>query len=492
MGLFQDISNLTDWVELAHEKPAHLYPTALYVMGAQRACREVGVTDGVIGCWYANHEMSYLAISGSFTRAGNIMLRRLEQNDKLLNKIVQANENQIPVMIEAARALTGSQIETLNGSALYSRWLKWLESFMALMTWSAMGTVLEWEEPLLSNKLERILAERLGAERSEIVEYFQVLTSPSEITIAGREAIYLLKLRQRQLRGQQIDEDVAAHVKAYSWIAFGYDGPGWDAADIQHRLNDLPDSPQKIDKILEEKNIGLVRIAEKQSIFIDKLKLSEKENRLFNSLRLLGFWKFERKFRNQLAHQLMEDFLNNIAKRNNITLHQAKMIAPHEMEDAVKNNTVDRDQLAERVRESVIVFRGLDYEVWSGEAAKPIIEKIVGALRVDKDVDEVRGATAYPGQARGVVKRVDVPKDMEKLRPGDILVAASTGPQILPAMKISGAIVTDTGGITCHAAIVARELQKPCIIGTRIATKVLNDGDEVEVDAERGVVKKIT
>ena len=66
-----------------------------------------------------------------------------------------------------------------------------------------------------------------------------------------------------------------------------------------------------------------------------------------------------------------------------------------------------------------------------------------------------------------------------------------TDPRYVPAMKKAAAIVTDEGGITCHAAIVSRELKKPCIIGTKIATKVLKDGDEVEVDAEKGVVKKI-
>lgn len=66
-----------------------------------------------------------------------------------------------------------------------------------------------------------------------------------------------------------------------------------------------------------------------------------------------------------------------------------------------------------------------------------------------------------------------------------------TSPWYLPAMKKATAIVTDEGGITCHAAIVSRELKKPCIIGTKIATKVLKDGDLVEVDANKGIVRII-
>jgi len=64
-----------------------------------------------------------------------------------------------------------------------------------------------------------------------------------------------------------------------------------------------------------------------------------------------------------------------------------------------------------------------------------------------------------------------------------------TRPEYTGIMKKAKAIVTDEGGITCHAAIVAREMKKPCIIGTKVATQVLHDGDLVEVDADRGVVK---
>lgn len=64
-----------------------------------------------------------------------------------------------------------------------------------------------------------------------------------------------------------------------------------------------------------------------------------------------------------------------------------------------------------------------------------------------------------------------------------------TRPEFVPLMKKAAAIITDEGGITCHAAIVSRELNIPCIIGTRIATKVLKDGDYIEVDADNGIVK---
>ena len=74
---------------------------------------------------------------------------------------------------------------------------------------------------------------------------------------------------------------------------------------------------------------------------------------------------------------------------------------------------------------------------------------------------------------------------------GGILVAPMTTPEYIFAMKKSIAVITDTGGLMSHAAVVSRELGIPCIVGTKIATKVLKDGDMVEVDANRGIIKII-
>ena len=81
--------------------------------------------------------------------------------------------------------------------------------------------------------------------------------------------------------------------------------------------------------------------------------------------------------------------------------------------------------------------------------------------------------------------------DIKRVQEGDILVTNTTHPNYLPAMQKAAAFVTNEGGIISHAAIVARELKKPCIVGTKIATQLLKDGDMVEVDADKGMVKKL-
>ena len=100
----------------------------------------------------------------------------------------------------------------------------------------------------------------------------------------------------------------------------------------------------------------------------------------------------------------------------------------------------------------------------------------------------LRGLGASPGIGIGRVKVIFSEKEIDKVEKGDILVTTMTTPDMVPAMKRAAAIVTDEGGLTCHAAIVSRELGVPAVVGTKEATKVLKDGMIVTVDGEKGVV----
>ncbi|MEI8096638.1 MAG: PEP-utilizing enzyme [Candidatus Moraniibacteriota bacterium] len=108
---------------------------------------------------------------------------------------------------------------------------------------------------------------------------------------------------------------------------------------------------------------------------------------------------------------------------------------------------------------------------------------------VEEEINFVHGMTAHKGVVQGRVSIVNDEQDLCKLKEGDILVSIMTRTTLVSGMKIAGAIVTNEGGTTCHAAIIAREFKKPCVVGTKIATKVFKDGDTVEVDADNGVVR---
>jgi len=108
----------------------------------------------------------------------------------------------------------------------------------------------------------------------------------------------------------------------------------------------------------------------------------------------------------------------------------------------------------------------------------------------DPASEHIAGVTASSGCVSGRARVLLTPENAA-FEAGDILICDMTDVRYLPFMKLAGGIVTDRGGILSHAAIVSRELKKPCIIGTKNATRVLKDGDEVEVDADHGIVRTL-
>jgi len=115
-------------------------------------------------------------------------------------------------------------------------------------------------------------------------------------------------------------------------------------------------------------------------------------------------------------------------------------------------------------------------------------QEVQGAMDASQANVLLKGLGAAPGIAIGSVKILKSAKEIDKIQKGDVLVAKMTSPDYVPAMKKAVAIITDEGGMTCHAAIVSRELGIPCIVGTTNATQLLKDGQVVTVDAKRGIL----
>lgn len=129
--------------------------------------------------------------------------------------------------------------------------------------------------------------------------------------------------------------------------------------------------------------------------------------------------------------------------------------------------------------------------VWSNKNSGQTVKESVKPMN-ESQKPLVKGLPASPGTATGKVHVIADPQDIDQFEEGEVLVTLMTSPDWVPAMKKAAAIITDNGGMTCHAAIVSREMQIPCIVGTKscgdAVTETLQDGDQVTVDAKNGVV----
>ncbi|MDO5715164.1 MAG: phosphoenolpyruvate synthase [Tissierellia bacterium] len=195
----------------------------------------------------------------------------------------------------------------------------------------------------------------------------------------------------------------------------------------------------------------------------------------------------------------------NIAEKNTMVIKKEEKVGTKEVrvseflgEEFVKRECLSREEL------KILIDMGLKVESLYGSVQDTewgfdketkefyfLQSRPITTLQM-KEKEElkqlVKGLPASPGIGRGKVKLIKDISEINLVEEGDILVTEMTNPDMVPAMRKSAGVVTDEGGRTCHAAIVSRELQIPCIVGGKNATKVLKMGMDVTVDAKRGVV----
>jgi len=226
----------------------------------------------------------------------------------------------------------------------------------------------------------------------------------------------------------------------------------------------------------------------KQALF-KKVKLSALLRALIRISEDFTWWQDKRKKATYFNIDMGCAILKEVGRRTGYTLDELKFAYPGEIKDILSKRELSRKELQGRKKSGLVVV-GEAFEVVPSARIKELKNMILGQKLHDQ-VDDFRGLSASTGRAIGPVCILNSATEADKVKQGDILVAVMTRPDYIAAMKKAAAIVTNEGGITSHAAIVSRELGIPCIIGTKIATEVLHDGDIVEVNANHGLVKKL-
>lgn len=181
--------------------------------------------------------------------------------------------------------------------------------------------------------------------------------------------------------------------------------------------------------------------------------------------------------------------LSHASQQHGLSAQEASLVLPEEL----VRGSVKQDIIKERGLSYALVTQESKLQLLAGDDALVVAQCIVSdSDQIRKDIFNstvILGTTAYAGRTQGVVRIVNTNEQARKFIDGEVLVSVMTRTTLAHVIGKASAIVTDEGGITSHAAIVSRELGKPCIIGTKIATKVLQDGDLVEVDADKGVIR---
>lgn len=443
---------------------------------------------------------AFLESKEDYEKSGAIIVQKMLNERSWLRGTVTWGKDHVNDMRMAARAvLAGGTVSDLDLAKRY-------EDFIAVYRDYHLTQVPPWwlGADVLQAELNIRLAKELPAERG-VEETLRLLSPAPEYRTDHLEeeiSLFAIALNIVEQNGGRLDvlpEDIetmlAHHVDEFGSTAFGYNtGATWDRAYFLDKLRELITAGDVRAKLnaLEEGQVAMLR--ERQALQAT-LGLSEETAHLLDCLRLLGYQQDVRKSaltRCQVI--LIREVLPEIARRLQVDPQSLYFMDYREITSALRGGGLTqamRMEVSERLQEPM-VLRTADgqMEWWTGARAAEFIRENIVAVKTE--VREITGRVANPGIVRGTARVLLSSTELARVQVGDILVTAMTTPDFVPAMKVAAAIVTDEGGIICHAAIVSRELGKPCIIGTKIATKVLKDGDMVEVDATSGVVRIIS
>lgn len=296
-----------------------------------------------------------------------------------------------------------------------------------------------------------------------------------------------LPILKKEINGRSFNEvlkdtdlfaKLEGHARKYVWIEiFNFIGEPLTPERLYNQIQNLDEKQAK-----EE--------------FVWEKPISENMKFVLNCMHDVGYVKQGGAEYFSIFAEKVLPFLRRIADKIGVTYRELMCLSTYEIEDALvgKISSVELKANAEkRVGvNSWVVIGGPGGEFVYVDEEKDIetlMDKMIP--KTGKDTKELVGQIGNRGKYTGRVTVVMNTYDFDKIEPGDVLVTTMTTPDFIVLMQKSGAIVTDIGGLLCHAAIVSRELNKPCVIGTKFATQLLKDGDMVEVDADNGVVRII-
>ena len=309
------------------------------------------------------------------------------------------------------------------------------------------------------------------------LQEMSLLMAPPRHSFISTERYELAKLaseiKQRDIDLSKLEKypdihfRISSHRDHYFWKNDGYSS----TKDLS-----MAHFVQEIGELLHKDMQKIISSYESlSSLRVKRKLLLQKASPELKNLLLMNDTIFElhdhRKEMMTYSLHVIELFLKELSRRTGIPLHDLRYIMPDEISRCEKLGK----ELAER-RKKCIIFHGKGkYHLFTREKADTYITALMQQMKPEP-VTIIKGNIASPGIAQGKVKVCRGESEISKVEKGDILVACMTQPEFVPAMRKAAAVITDEGGLTCHAAIISRELSIPCIIGTKIATQVLKDG----------------
>jgi phosphohistidine swiveling domain-containing protein len=458
----------------------------------------------------------------SSNRIGRYFLKKIIEDRKFFQKVINQIYRYSEELDQFRRRIDSKRkLGNLSNRDLRNIYSEYIRRLSILRAWGWVPVFIDGLEiNFLTDAVTREFKKYLThiGQKDKFGDYYSTLSSSEKMSEVQQEELARLKLLSKifarrdskkvieliqkkdieliEKKYPDVARDLTVHLRRFGWLTYAYSGP---VMTIRHLFELLKDNIKagSIEKQLESLRKHYVNVGKDKISIIKKVALPEKLQYLFRVSSELMFIKDYRKGTYQKSYVSMDRVLGEISKRLEISMKGVKHMILSEIVEALSNNKKAekyRSIVNSRLKKCCYIAEQGRIQIFEGAECEKIIKCSIpsaGKMTFAKKQEQVqlKGMVAYKGKVTGIVKIVLTQEDVAKVKKGDILVSSATNPDLISAMKKAAAFVTDTGGITSHAAIISRELKKPCVVGTKNGTHVLEDGNIVEVDADNGIVR---
>lgn len=347
--------------------------------------------------------------------------------------------------------------------------------------WS-IGLFIDTFDPGFDQDMINKIAKQNNFSLEEVI----VLTTPYELTFDQERKLDLLRIASKKTDKKHREQLLSSHANEFDYVKSTYGTFDSYLPTAEKEFKAMIDREEVAKEIKRLTGLQTKRAKEVQKV----LELHHlKDNPLVFFQRLI-YWREHRKKYRIMALNLIWKILLSIENRSGISYNLLAYLMPDEIE-LVFSGLITSHQLQKRHDGPIFIeCQNGSHKFYVGDEAKSLHEEVERKWLHQKEESEaIQGQVASQGYAKGVARIIFGERDFNKFKEGEVLVTGMTRPEFLPLMRKAVAIVTNEGGVTCHAAIVSRELGKPCIIGTRVATDKIKNGDLIEVRANHGTVR---
>lgn len=466
-----------------------------------------------VAVWSKNDMIAYCLNDGSWIAPKRLFIRRIERDPEYLHEVIRLANR------------WGEDMNRVTSLAMTARFREWpavelkrfFDEFVGLQQREyAVGVLLPLldfvGESYIESSLQTFLANRLPPKQA--ADAFSVFTAPAYDSFALKQEKELLHIAQRMYKSptvkkmlrssspagalrrfrtdhQELAVLIERHAKRFGWVYYVYAGPAYGPKEFIGFIQDWLRRGIDPARELKRRAAESAALRRRRDALLKRLKPDRLHRALLKLTPVVVWAKPRRKDYQSKTYWHMEFFYQEIARRYGYTLQQVRSASVRQIHSLLDGQRIAPSTFDRQRREHVTYNDDRGVHILTGASAVRFAQSSFREeTHVASAAGTLTGTVAFQGNAIGTVRIINSPDDMKKMRRGDILISFATTPSIVPAMKKAAAIVTDEGGLTCHAAIVSRELKIPCVVGTKVATTTLKDGDTVEVDATRGIIRK--